>query len=204
MSEQDTGFPQTRASLLLRLKSSDDEAAWQDFVVIYRPVIYRIARKRGVQDADAQDLVQRILFAVTKALPTWEKSDESVRFRHWLRRIVRNAIINHLTRGPKDAAVGGSAVQDMLDAQPSVQASELKHEVALEYRRELFLRAAALVQAEVSADTWQVFRLAVIENLPMEDVAQQTGKSVGAAYACRGRVMNRLRSTFQRLEESAA
>ena len=201
MINQDTKFPATRASLLLQLKSGDDEAAWHDFVTTYRPVIYRIARKRGLQDADAQDLAQKILISVANALPSWEPRE--ARFRHWLRRVTRNAVLNQLTRRPKDAAVGGTAALELLADQSSGEADKLDYEFTLEYRRELYFRAAAMVQAEVAAESWQVFQLAVIENSPIEDVAQQTGKSIGAAYACRGRVMNRLRSTVKQLEENA-
>ena len=35
--------PETRASLILRLKNADDVAAWNDFVAIYAPVIFRVA-----------------------------------------------------------------------------------------------------------------------------------------------------------------
>ena len=200
MNDQNTEFPQTRASLLVRLKSPEDGAAWQEFVEIYRPVIYRIARRRGLQDADAQDLTQKVLLSISNAFPSWEKRDESVRFRHWLRRVARNAIVNALTRKPKDAAVGGTAVQDLLADQPRDET--IDHEVTLEHRRELFCRAAGVVRTEVAPDTWRVFQLAVIEDLPIEEVAKQVGKSVGAAYACRGRVMNRLRRAVERLEEN--
>lgn len=37
---------QTRASLLLRIRDHRDGAAWMDFVAIYEPVIYRLARSR--------------------------------------------------------------------------------------------------------------------------------------------------------------
>lgn len=202
MNEQHTEFPVTRASLLLQLKSPDDETAWQDFVAIYRPVIYRIARKRGLQDADAQDLTQKVLVSIAGAIANWERRDESVRFRHWLRRVARNAIVNTLTRKPQDAATGGTGVQNLL-ADHAADNEPLDREVTLEHRRELYFRAAAEVQAEVAPETWQVFQLAVVEDIPIEDVAERVGKSVGAAYACRGRVINRLRNAVQRLEEES-
>ena len=120
---------------------------------IYRPVVKRIAIKRGLQPADAQDLSQQVLISVAGAIGRYQKSSESVRFRHWLRRVARNAIINAITRRPADIAAGGSAVLDLLDElpQPDQVTAEM---IALEYRRELYLRAAEMVQVDVAADTW--------------------------------------------------
>lgn len=77
-----TEFPETRDRLLVQVRSPANREAWDEFALIYRPVIYRLARHRGLQDADAQDLAQRVLMSVAAAIGRWEKSDESVRFRH--------------------------------------------------------------------------------------------------------------------------
>ena len=199
MSNQGTNFPDTRVSLLMQLKSQTDEAAWSEFVTIYQPIIYRIARKRFLQDADAQDLTQDVLMSIAKVISSFDISEGSVRFRHWLRRVARNAIYNALTRKPKDAAAGGTGLLDSL-SHPTVQDGQFDHELLYEYRREMYARAAKIVRTEVSPDTWQVFQLAVVNKIPIEQVAAQLSKSVGAAYACRGRVMNRLRKTVEQME----
>ena len=199
MSSQKTDFPNTRASLLLQLRSASNEAAWNDFVSIYQSVIYRIARKRRLQHADAQDLTQDILISVAGAIETFDMSEGSVRFRHWLRKVARNAIINKLTRKPKDSPKGGTGFIDDLP-QRCTDKEELEQELVLEHRREIFARAAEAVQKEVAPETWMVFQLAVVEKIPIDMVAEQVNKSVGAAYACRGRVMNRLRRTIERME----
>ncbi len=59
-------IPPTRASLLLRLRDSRDEAAWKEFVQLYTPLVYGYARKQGLQDADAADLTQAVLMAVAR------------------------------------------------------------------------------------------------------------------------------------------
>lgn len=198
MTKSDSEFPDTRASLLLHLQAGVAHEGWQEFVAIYRPIIYRLARRRGLQDTDAQDLAQQVLVSIAGAIERWRPNDESIRFRHWLRRITRNAIFNALTRRPRDLAVGGTSVQDLLGQQ--MDKRELTSEIELEHRRELFLRAAERVRSEVSADFWQVFQLTVIEGQTIEEAAAQLKKSVGAAYAARGRVMHRLRRIVNDLE----
>jgi RNA polymerase sigma-70 factor (ECF subfamily) len=199
VTKSDSEFPDTRASLLLQLRAGVDQDGWQDFVIIYRPIIYRLARKRGLQDADAQDLAQHVLVSIAGAIERWQPRDESIRFRHWLRRVARNAISNVLTRRPRDVAAGGTSIHDFLEAQVE-EDRDLSREIELEHRRELFLRAASRVRMEVLADSWQVFQLSVIEGNAIEEVATQMNKSVGAVYAARGRVMNRLRRIVDEME----
>ncbi len=199
MTNNDSQFPETAASLLLQLQAGGDHEAWLEFVSIYRPIIYRLARQRGLQDADAQDLAQQVLLSISRSIAQWQKNDESVRFRHWLRRVAKNAICNALTRQPRDRAAGGTSVLNLL-AEQAEPGEDVTRELELEHRRELFLRAAAIVKMSVAAETWQVFQLAVIEGLPIEQVAARLNKSVGAAYAARGRIMNRLHQTIEQLE----
>ena len=196
-----TEFPETRDSLLVQLRSPANREAWEQFALIYRPVIYRLARHRGLQDADAQDLAQQVLMAVASAIGSWEKSNESVRFRHWLRRVARNAIVNALSRRPLDRAVGGSSVHELLMEQPNVD-PESDAQIELEYRRELYLRAARMVRGDVEPETWRAFEMTVIENRSIDAAAVELDKPVGTIYAARSRIMRRLRKAVQELEKS--
>ena len=196
-----TEFPQTRLSLIAQVRSPEDRDAWDQFVVIYRPVIYRMARRRGMQDADAQDLVQAVLIRVAGAIQSWEKSGPETKFRHWLRRVARNAIATAFTRQPKDAGTGGSEMLDRLAEQPAI-AVDVEQEFAKESMREKYLRAASVVRADVDSETWRAFELTVVNGHPCDEVAKLLGKSVGAVYAARSRIMRRLREQVQRLQES--
>ena len=194
-----TEFPETRDSLLVRVRSPNNREAWDQFVQIYRPIIYRLARSRGLQDADAQDLAQQVLVSVASAIGTWEKSDEKVRFRHWLRRVARNAIVNALSRRPQDLAVGGSSAQSLL-ADQQCDTPNSVNEIEMEYRRELYLQAAQRVRVDVEPDTWRAFELTLIEGKSMDEAALMLNKSIGAIYVARSRMMQRLREAVQTLE----
>ena len=197
-----TEFPQTRSSLIAQIGYPEDREAWDQFVVIYRPVIYRMARRRGMQDADAQDLVQTVLMRVAGAIQGWEKLSPETRFRHWLRRVARNAIATAFSRQPKDAGVGGSEMLALL-AEQAATAADIERELSRESMREKYLRAASVVRSDVDSDTWRAFELTVVNGQPCEEVANQLGKSVGTVYAARSRIMRRLREQVQRLQESS-
>lgn len=194
-------FPETRTSLIAQLGSPEDREAWDQFVIIYRPVIYRMARRRGMQDADAQDLVQAVLMRVAGAIQGWEKSSPETKFRHWLRRVARNAIATAFSRQPKDVGVGGSEMLDLLAEQPAT-AADIERELLKESMREKYLRAALVVKADVDLESWRAFELTVVNGQPSEEVAKLLGKSMGAIYAARSRIMRRLREQVQRLQES--
>ena len=195
-----TEFPQTRLSLIAQVQSPGDREAWDQFVLIYRPVIYRMARRRGMQDADAQDLVQSVFMRVASSIQRWEKNDPETKFRHWLRRVVRNTIFSALSRQPKDAA-GGSEMPDLLASQPENE-KLVEQELATETMREQYLHAAAVVKKDVDPDTWRAFELTVVRGQSCDEAADLLGKSVGAVYAARSRVMRRLREQVTCLQEN--
>ncbi len=193
-----TEFPETRLTLLASVKSPENREAWEEFVVMYRPVIYRMARRRGMQDADAQDVVQDILIRVSAAIERYE-SQPGVRFRHWLRRVASNAILSSLQRRPRDLGAGGTDAQEVMSKQPDLL-PDLEAELATEYLREVYLRAAAVVRTEVNAETWQAFELTTLQGVSCEEAAVAIGKSVGTVYAARSRIIKRLREQIERLQ----
>ncbi len=195
-----TFTPETRASLLIRIRDPADQSAWCEFVDIYRPVILRLARQKGLQDADAEDLAQQVLFAVSKAIERREHNRERAKFRTWLNRVAHNAILNALTRGKPDRGSGDSEMLGLLKehASPAGPDSDLIH---LEYRREVFRWAARQVRGEFQKTTWDAFWLTAIEESPVSDVARQLGKNAGAIYAARSRVMRRIQEKVREYEQ---
>lgn len=192
-----TEFPDTQSLLLVNIQSLENREAWAEFVQIYRPVIYRMARRRGMQDADAQDLSQDVLLRISKSIDRWEPQ-EGIRFRHWLRKVASNAILTAVTKSKLGGIVDGSAADQSLAEAPDVSAAT--RELQDECFRERFLRAAAVVKVDVSPITWAAFERTVIQGQSCEDAAQSLGKSLGTIYAARSRILKRLQKEVQRLE----
>ena len=84
----------------------------------------------------------------------------------------------------------------------SASAPETERLVEIEYRRELYLRAAELVQADVDPATWRVFEATVIDGQSIDVAADESGKSIGAIYAARSRIVRRLRKAVHKLEDA--
>ncbi|MEL6108041.1 MAG: sigma-70 family RNA polymerase sigma factor [Planctomycetota bacterium] len=190
--------PETRESLLIRLRDPRDRDAWDRFISIYRPLVYRIARVRGVGETDAQDLTQNVLLSVSQAIADWTPR-EGTRFRHWLARVAKNAAINSLARQPKDRARGGSGYSAAL---AEVANPEIEQLYELEYRRQLYRRAAEIVRNRADENTWLAFSLTMIDGQSADEAATRLQMSVGNVYAARSRMVRRLRDQVRELEDS--
>lgn len=192
--------PETRASLLIRVRDPADQAAWWEFVQIYRPVILRLARQSGMQPADAEDVAQQVLISIAQAVEEREHDRQRAKFRTWLQRVAHNAILNALTRAKPDRGSGDSALQAVLNQHESHTgpASDL---IRLEYRREVFRWAARQVRQEFQQATWDAFWLTAVEGRAVEVVAEELAKNPGAIYAARSRVIQRIQQKVIEYEQ---
>src|SRR5262245_17315417 len=112
--------PTTRASLLLRLRDSKDHESWVEFVTLYEPVVYRLLRHHGLQDADAREVMQELFLAVSRSIGRWDPAENRGSFRGWLRCVTRNLVINWLkSRDRRAVASGGSEMHALLDRVPA-------------------------------------------------------------------------------------
>lgn len=192
-------WPDTRETLLERLKDPADHQAWECFVELYQPLIYRVALRRGLQDADAQDVTQRVLWSVANAAGDWQPTEQSRSFRAWLARVTSNAAINVLQRDRKHWAVGGSEAWELLhrvnESDPAISAIWIQ-----ERRLQMFRLAAERVKPKFRDDSWRCFWMTAVEGKPAQEAAQRLSTSVGAVYAARSRVMAHLRKAVERFE----
>lgn len=191
--------PETRASLIVRLRDVADVAAWDEFVAIYLPLVYRLAIRQGLQAADAEDVVQQVFIAVAQSVHQWLDRPQPNRFRSWLLTIARNIAIKTLTRRPHGGVgLGGEHGWNDLAAPDSDWSSQFD----LEYRREVYRWAAEQVQNTVASSTWKAFQLTHIEGVSIADAAERLGMSIGNVYIARSRVVNRLRELAKQFEVS--
>jgi RNA polymerase sigma-70 factor (ECF subfamily) len=106
VSSSDEFIP-TRASLLGRLKNWDDQESWQDFFNTHWRLIYSVALKAGLPDADAQDVVQDTVLTVAKKIGEF-KSDPTIgSFKGWLMLITRRRIADQFEKRYKAGQTSG-------------------------------------------------------------------------------------------------
>jgi RNA polymerase sigma factor (sigma-70 family) len=195
-------FPDTRLSLIARLKDPSNQEAWSQFVEIYRPLVHRLALRKGLQDADAEDLTQQVFCAVSQAVQQWEPEPSRARFRTWLQRIAHNRIVNALTRVKADRPSGDRIQQDALSSTAAREGPDWAL-LRMEYQRQVFHWAAQQVRAEFEPTTWEAFWDTAVEGREVGEVAARLGKTLGAVYAARSRIMRRLKKKTLEWEGTA-
>ncbi len=195
--------PLTRASLLVRIRDGRDQEAWQQFVQLYAPVVYGFGRRRGLQDADAADVMQDVLRSVAAAAARLEYDPARGSFRGWLYTVARNKIFNFLdaNRHKVGRGTGDSGARQRLEAVAGPE-WELAQAWDEEYERNLAALAMKRVQGEVQPATWQAFWQTAVEGKSARDAGVALGLSAGAVYVARSRVLARLKEEVQRLSEA--
>ena len=196
-------MPETRGSLILRLKDQEDAKAWEEFVFMYRPVIVRLAAARGLQHSDADDLAQQVLLSVARSVSDWDCDPQRGKFRTWLGRVVRNATINALSRRKPDRGAGGTSALVLINGR-SAHICDDAEVLDLEWRREAFRWAVDQIHDEFQPKTWEAFWLTAVDGLSTTEAARQTGKSIGAVYVARSRIMARLQEKVRTLSGNGA
>lgn len=190
--------PLTRASLLVQLRDGANQGAWHEFVRLYGPLVYGFARKRGLQDADAADLMQDVMRSVSSAIGRLDYDRNRGTFRGWLFTITRNKVFNFLSaRRAKPQGSGDTATNRLLDTQPDPSNGVDDWEV--EYQRRLAALAMEQVKPEFQETTWRAFWLTAVEGQSAADAARQTGLSPGAVYVAKSRVLARLKDEVEAL-----
>jgi RNA polymerase sigma-70 factor (ECF subfamily) len=191
--------PATRFSLLVRLRDPRDERAWSEFVEIYGPLVHQLARRRGLQDADAAEIVQDVFRAVAGAIERYDPDPARGSFRGWLATIARNLIINLLDaqrRHPR--ATGDTETRRLLAALPAPDSPESAVFDA-EYRRRVLRWAAQQLRGEFTDSTWEAFWRTGVDGQPPEQAARDLGLSIGTVYQYKSRVVARLRREIERV-----
>jgi RNA polymerase sigma-70 factor (ECF subfamily) len=195
MDEQNS----TRMTLLVRLNDPQDQKAWADFVDLYSPVVYGFARKQGLQDADAADLVQDVLRSVERSIRTYDR--QKGLFRCWLMSIVRRRLSNFLASQVRRVTAGSGDTTVARQLEQVASASNDENDWELEYQQSLFRLATSRVKGDFAPSTWQAFWQTSVEGKSTREVAQSLGMSEGAVYIAKSRVVARLKQQIEAFEQ---
>jgi RNA polymerase sigma-70 factor (ECF subfamily) len=183
---------ETPASLLERLRRPGDAQAWARFVELYTPLLYHWARRAGLQEADAADLVQEVLALLFRKLPELTY-DPGRSFRAWLRTVTLNKWREGLRhRLPVPVGDGGTLAE-------AAAPDEMAAFEEAEYRQSLVRQALRALEGEFPASTWKAFQEYVLAGRGAEEVAAELRLRVGTVYAAKSRVLARLRQELDGL-----
>jgi RNA polymerase sigma-70 factor (ECF subfamily) len=186
---------ETSMSLLERLRLPDNPRDWDRLVELYQPLLLTWAKRAGLQDADAADLVQDVFAHLHRKLPEFQY-DPSRSFRAWLRTVTLN-----LWRGRQRKASARNE-NTPIDRVPEPESEDPAAEFwEADFNKHLTARALEIMREEFQPATWKAFWDVVVEGRAPEEVARDLGMSTGAVYAARHRVKTRLKEELAGLLE---
>ena len=200
-----TEFLPTRRTLLTRLRNWDDQEGWREFFETYWRLIYSVAIKAGLNEADAQDIVQETILAVARKMGRFQYDPAIGSFKTWLMLVVRSRIADYLRRrrcrvqtvspAPREDS-GTACIEQVPDAAtPGLEA--LWEE---EWKKGLLDAALERVRRKVPPKQFQVFDLCAIQQVSPQRITSALGVSLGQVYLIKHRVGRMVRKELKRLE----
>jgi RNA polymerase sigma-70 factor (ECF subfamily) len=193
---------ETSLSLLARIRQSGDADDWNRLVELYTPLMRGWLRAYGVNETDAEDLVQEVLSVVAQELARFNHNQRTGAFRSWLRRILVHRLQNYWRgRRHQPAAPGGSSLLEQLKELEDEQ-SQLSRVWNQQHDREVIARLMELVRPRFQPKTWEAFRRQLFEGQQPAQVAASLGMPLGSVYMARNRVLAALRSEAAGLVDS--
>jgi RNA polymerase sigma-70 factor (ECF subfamily) len=196
----------TRGSLLERIKAWDDHAGWREFFETYWGLIYGVARKTGLSDAEAQDIVQETIVAVAKNVADFHYDPARGSFKSWLLQQTRWRVQAYFRKRqyqrdgqklPREQPLDTAT----LEQQPAPQDFGLDETWEAEWERNLLEVALQNVKLRVSPRQYQLFALHVLNELPARLVAERVGAKLSEVYFAKYRISKLVKNEVKRLSK---
>lgn len=195
----------TRQSLLRRLRDSSDDESWRTFFETYWRLIYNVARKSGLSDDQAQEVVQETVIAVARKIPDFRYDPAKGSFKQWLLLICRRRIQDHLRRIYNSRlAPQFSDCHDLTEHAASDDAlpdEEMERNLEVAWRENIFERALARVKQRANPKSFQVFDCVVLRNMAPSEVASMLGLNSAQVYLAKHRVSAAVKRAAKQIEQ---
>ncbi len=193
----------TRLSLIGRLADWNDQARWREFFDTYWRLIYSVARRAGLSDAEAHDVVQETVIAVARNVARYDAAAGS--FKGWLLQMTRWRIADQfrkrLPEAPRDPDEPDSARDTAtLDRFPSPDGVSLEAAWDEEWREGLLEAALERVKRQVQPGHFQVFDCALRKQWPAGKIAAELGVNVAHVYLIKHRLARMLKKELRAVE----
>ncbi len=175
----------THSTLLARLADIHDSAAWTEFHDRYHELVRVFCRVRGLQAADADDVLQDVMLSLSKAMPGFRYDPAKGKFRSYLKTVVMHAI--------SKKACQNSGAQRLSDVgSQALPKDDEEAQWEAQWRQYHLRRALRIVETEYSHLDRQAFERYAMAGEEVKSVAEALGMSVDAIYQAKSRIARRI------------
>lgn len=201
-----SSFLPTSVSLLGRLKDVGDHVSWQRFHDTYVRLLFSVAKRAGLSESEAQDVVQETLIDVAGQMPGFRYDRSKGSFKNWLLLVLRRRIADFfrkLTYQHGDERVLRSERLDSdVAARQPIPDPDLDRVWAEEWHRHTLDAALARVKKEVKPLQFQICDLHVLKELSVDAVRERLGVGMAEVYWAKYRISARLKRALREVEEA--
>ena len=180
----------TRSSVLRAVANTENEAAWQRLFDLYAGFVFSIARSKGLNDADADDIVQVVFTDLARNLPTFQYDRAKGKFRAYLSGLVNWRVMDKLKVGKRDADLKASFWEEAKAA-----SSDDNGFAEREWQAAALEEALRRIKPDVNPEHYAAFVASAIEGQDTETVMRLYGISSDNLYQIRKRLTAKLRET---------
>jgi RNA polymerase sigma factor (sigma-70 family) len=198
MQDPDELIP-TRQSLLERLKDVADDESWRMFFEIYWRLIYYTGIKAGLNETEAEDLVQETVVSVFKSIESFNYAREHGSFKSWLLKLTRWRILDQFRKRQQNLTTLGAAGIEKLPEPPSLNKLDLAWDE--EWATNLLQAAIERLKKKVDPKHWQLFDLYTFKQWPVRRIASALSVSAAQVYIVKHRLKKQLRKEIHELEK---
>ena len=190
----------TRRSLLTRLKDWGDRAGWREFFDTYWQLIYSVAKRSGMREEDAHELVQDVMVSVANQMPDFRYDRAKGSFRGFLMRIVHRRIADFWRRGVA-ARKMTVAIEDQVDfAEPVTE--DFERQWDSEWKSRMLEVALRRVRGKVKLRHYMVFEMAVLRDAPVAEIKRTLGVGLALIYVVKHRIQRLVAAELRKMEQS--
>lgn len=195
----------TNETLLERVKATGAHDAWREFYQEYWAVILAYARKLGLNQHQADEVLQETMVALMRQLPGFCYDREKGRFRNFLLTIVHRKSLAAFRRAKRERDTHmpwDSELEHHGAAKPGHGDATTPAEVEMQARwRESVVEVVLDELARdprLGPETLAVFRAYAIEGRPVAAVAAEFGLKENAIYQIKNRLIRRVQGKVAR------
>ena len=179
----------TRSSVIRAVANTENEAAWQRFFDLYAGFVFSIARSKGLNDTDADDIVQMVFADLARNLPSFKYDREKGRFRSYLAALVKWRVIDRLKAVRRDADLKA----DFMEEAKSAATTEDKDFEEREWQSAAMEETLRRIKPEVRPEHYAAFVASAVEGQDTDVVTKLYGISRDSLYQIRKRLTVKLR-----------
>ena len=189
----------TSATLVEKLKHSDDNQAWDRFYELYAPLILGFTRQRGFSETTAKDILQETMCQLLQYVPGFNYDPQRGQFRSYLLRVVMSRMSKHIAKCSSTILV--TCPPEYQAEIPDPKSTTPGDEFEKLWKKNLMQQALTRVRAKVKSLTWKSFECYVLrEDKTAEEVASTLGINKNMVYQHKNRVIELLRQEVKNLE----